>query len=79
MEASHKGLELPEVLIVPVLEGVGRSGWVVVGLWGTSTAASNEQEAQVDHKNQMLSFVYLMTQTSSYTQDKCYVVTGFLI
>lgn len=61
VEASHKGLELPEVLVVPVLEGVGRSGWVVVGLWGTSTVASNEQETQVDHKNQMLPFIYLMT------------------
>lgn len=68
VEASHKGLELPEVLVVLGLEGVGRSGWVVVGLWGISTVTTNEQEAQIDHKNQMLSFGYLMTQTSSYAQ-----------
>lgn len=24
-------------------------------------------------------FIYLVTQTSRYTQDKCYVLTGFLI
>lgn len=67
-EASHEGLELPEVLVVLGLEGVWRSGWVVVGLWGISAVATNEQEAQVDHKNQMLPFRYLMTQTSSYAR-----------
>lgn len=33
VEAARKDLELPEVLIVTVLGGVGRSGWVVLGLW----------------------------------------------
>jgi len=79
VEASRKCLDLPEVYIVPLMEGVGTSGWVVVVLWGTSTVASNEQETQVGHKNQMLSFVYLMTQRSSYAQGKCYAVTGFSV
>lgn len=43
------------MLIGPVLDGAGRLGSVVVVLWGTFTAVSNEQEAQMVHKNQMLS------------------------
>lgn len=49
-----------------------------MGLGGNSPVARNQPEAQVNCKSQMY-FTYLMTQTSRYAQDKCYVLTGFLI